>query len=55
VTRERLESGSRGYVDIRGERWRARPVDGASPIDAGTSVVVKDSVGLELTVAEHED
>lgn len=55
VTRERIEPGRRGYVDVRGERWRARPAEGAAAIEAGTRVVVEDSAGLELTVVVVKD
>lgn len=55
VARQRLTHDRRGYIDVRGERWRARLEDGAEPIEAGAPVVVSAAAGLELTVAASED
>lgn len=48
VARQRLDAS--GYVQIRGELWRAELADGAAPVDAGAAVEVSDAVGLVLTV-----
>ncbi|MCF8106244.1 MAG: NfeD family protein [Desulfohalobiaceae bacterium] len=43
-----------GYILIRGERWRARPAPGHSPIAAGKTVRVLEQKGLTLIVREEE-
>lgn len=39
-----------GYVEIRGELWRAQVEEGAGPIQAGETVEVLDVQGLTLIV-----
>jgi len=39
-----------GYVQVRGERWRAAIADGQSPIEQGRALCVQAIKGLELTV-----
>ena len=43
-----------GYIRIRGERWRARPAPGYSPIGTGRTVRVLEQSGLTLMVREVE-
>lgn len=39
-----------GQVQVRGEVWQARAVEGAEPIPAGAEVVVRGADGLTLLV-----
>jgi len=39
-----------GYVQVRGERWKADLAEGQSPIEKGETICVKAINGLKLTV-----
>ena len=39
-----------GYVQVRGERWRAAIAEGQAPIEQGRALCVLAIKGLELTV-----
>jgi membrane-bound ClpP family serine protease len=39
-----------GYVQVRGERWRASIADGQAPIDPGEAIWVEAIESLKLTV-----
>jgi membrane-bound serine protease (ClpP class) len=41
-----------GFVRIRGELWRAELANGASPVAAGSIVIVRGARGLTLVVEE---
>ena len=44
----------RGYVQVRGELWRAEIAEGCQPIQKGASLKVKEIRGLNLIVEEEE-
>lgn len=44
-----------GYVEIRGELWRAQVEEGSGPIQAGETVEVRDVQGLTLLVRPVTD
>jgi len=48
VARDALDP--RGHVQVRGEIWRARAVEGAEPIAAGSDVVVRAADRFTLLV-----
>ncbi len=53
VAVERL--APKGYVQVRGERWRAELQGDAQPVDAGARVQVQGIRGLTLLVRLHKE
>ncbi|MDT8273627.1 MAG: NfeD family protein [Desulfomonilia bacterium] len=43
-----------GYVEVRGERWKAELIPGTSPLKPGEKITVTDISGLKLLV-KHAD
>ena len=52
VARERLAPS--GYVQVRGELWRAEKVDDGPPIEPGQAVKIIDMKGLTLFVERRD-
>lgn len=52
VVRQRL--APEGYVEIRGELWRARPAGEEATLEVGAAVRVVDAGGLLLTVVAEQ-
>jgi membrane protein implicated in regulation of membrane protease activity len=48
IAKERL--APKGYVQVRGELWRAEVIDGVSAIEVGQSVMIVKMDGLTLFV-----
>ena len=49
------EISPEGYVQVRGEYWRARSIDDQSPLKEGSTVRVVSARGLTLTVEPVEE
>jgi len=51
IAKERLAPS--GYVEVRGELWRAELMEDVGPIEAGESIKVRERRGLTLIVQKY--
>jgi membrane protein implicated in regulation of membrane protease activity len=50
IAKERLAPS--GYIQVRGELWRAELMEGSPPLEKGVGVRVKGACGLRLVVVQ---
>lgn len=53
IVKERLAPS--GFIQIRGELWKAKVVDGSPPIEKGKAVRVEEMQGLTLLVRPYKE
>jgi membrane protein implicated in regulation of membrane protease activity len=52
ITKKRLDPS--GYIQVRGELWKAERIDAGPPIEAGRRVRIREMKGLTLYVVPDE-